>query len=130
MPTMQEIKARLRELGLENEFGYRTETRRIPECLERDETLRGITAGIYGGRRWYVLLTERRLLLLAKPTLGSPQLIEIKHDQVKDLAIKKGWIFGTLTITTATDSYTFTNVLKKSIPSFMSNVASTGLPAT
>lgn len=130
MPTIKEIKARLRELGLENEFGYRAETRRIPECLEQDETLRGITAGIYQGRRWYVLLTEQRLLLLAKPTMGSPRLVAIEFGQVRNIAIKKGLIFGTLTIETTTDSYTFTNVLKKSIPSFLTATGSAGLPST
>lgn len=122
MPSMREIKARLRELGLENEFGYRAESRRIPECLEQDETLRAITSGLREGRRWYVLLTENRILYLAKPTLADPRLVAINRSEVLNVEEKRGLFFGSLTIRTAQDTYTFTNVLKKSLPSFLAEI--------
>ncbi|TVR68369.1 MAG: hypothetical protein EA427_10680 [Spirochaetaceae bacterium] len=120
MATMKEIRARLRVLGLENEFGYRREIKRLPECLERDETLIAITSGIREGARWYILLTEHRLLLLSKPTMADPRLVGIKREEIRHTEHRKGFFLASLRIDTIGGSYTFTNVLKKSLPSFLS----------
>jgi len=120
MPSLKEIMSRLRELGLESEYRYRAETRRIPECLDASETLRGITSGIRSGRRWMILVTEGRILLLTKPTISSPDLIALDRTDIRDVTTERGLIFGTVTIVTEKDSYTFSNVLKKSLPTFIS----------
>lgn len=120
---MNEIRARLRELGLENEFGYRREAKLLPDCLESDETLQAITGGIREGARWYILLTERRLLLLSKPSLGQVRLIGLDRSEIRQVEPRKGLIFASLSIETTQGAYTFTNVLKKSLPPFMAALA-------
>jgi hypothetical protein len=127
MTSLKDISSRLRELGLENEYRYRAETRRIPECLEGSETLRAITSGIRGGKRWLLLLTEHRLLLLTKPTMGSPDLIAIDRTRIRNVSAEKGLFFGTVTIITETDTYTFTNALKKSLPTFLAACTGTDI---
>ncbi len=122
MPSLKEIAARLRELGLESEYRYRAETRRIPECLSGSETLLGITSGIRGGRRWLVLCTEGRILFLTKPTLGTPDLIAFDRSDIRGVEGRKGLFFASVSISTNRDTYTFSNVLKKSLPSFLAAV--------
>jgi hypothetical protein len=122
MPSMKEIRARLRELGLENEFGYRKEIKSVPECLHRDESLLAITSGIREGKRWYILVTEGRVLILSKPPLGQLRLIGIERSAVQSVESKRGLFFATVTVATGEGTYTFTNVLKKSLPSFLSTL--------
>ncbi len=123
MATLRQIKVRLRELGLENEYGYRAETKLIPDALEEGETLLHITSGIREGRRWYVLLTEGRILFLTKPTMGSPHLVAIDADGVRRVHGRKGLLFGSLGIETDEGSYSFSNVLKKSLNPFLETAA-------
>lgn len=119
MATLKQIKARLRELGLENEYGYRAETKLIPKSLEADEELLQMSSGIREGRRWYLVLTPRRLLFLTKPSLGSPGLIAIEREKIKSVTDHKKLFFASLTVETEEGEYVFSNVLKKSIPSFL-----------
>lgn len=119
MATLKQIKARLRELGLENEYGYRAETKLIPKSLEADEELLQMTSGIREGRRWYLVLTPRRLLLLTKPTLGTPGLVAIEREKIKGVTDRRKLFFASLTIETEEGEYVFSNVLKKSLPSFL-----------
>lgn len=120
MATLREVKAKLRELGLENEYGYRAETRLIPESLEAGEHMLSITSGIREGRRWYLLITEGRLLLLSKPTMASPSLIAIPREEIRSIDGKKGLFFASVTVDTEQGSYSFSNVLKKSFFHFIS----------
>ena len=128
MATKKEIKDRLRALGLENEYGYRAEAKLIPESLEAGEHLRAITSGIRESRRWFIILTEGRLLMLTKPTLGRPHLVAVQRDEVKGIEGHRGLLFGSLTVETAEGVYSFSNVLKKSLPHFLAEFnARTGL---
>ena len=119
MATKKEIKDRLRALGLENEYGYRAETKLIPESLAESENLLAITSGIRQGRRWFIILTEGRLLMLTKPTMGKPHLVAVQRDEVRGLEGSRGLLFGSLTVETAEGVYAFSNVLKKSLPHFL-----------
>jgi hypothetical protein len=67
-----------------------------------------------------ILVTEGRILLLTKPTISSPDLIALDRTDIRDVTTERGLIFGTVTIVTEKDSYTFSNVLKKSLPTFIS----------
>lgn len=119
MATLKEIRARLRQLGLENEYGYRAEAKLIPRALEEGESLLQITSGVREGQRWLLLLTERRVLLLSKPTMGSPKVVGIPREEIRGAEGKRGLFFASLTLETASDRYRFSNVLKKSFPAFL-----------
>lgn len=126
MSSMKEIRSRLRDQGLENEYGYRKEVRLIPECLTHGEEFLAMSSGIRDGTRWFIVATSSRLLLLTKPSVGDLRLIGIVRDEIRSLSARRGLIFGSLQIETTQGSYTFTNVLKKSISVFLA--AATPLP--
>jgi hypothetical protein len=119
MASLKEIKARLHELELGNEYGYRSEIKLLPNALAAGETVLALSSGIREGRRWYLVFTEQRLLLLAKPTMGDPRLISLPREDLVEVTGHRGLIFGKIQVRTALDTYTFTNVLKKSLPSFL-----------
>lgn len=123
MASLKEIKARLHELELANEYGYRSEIKLLPNALEAGERLLALSSGIREGRRWYLVFTERRLLLLAKPTMGDPRLISIPREDILEVDARRGLIFAKIQVRTTRDSYTFTNVLKKSLPTFLGEAA-------
>jgi hypothetical protein len=124
MATLKEIRARLRQLGLENEYGYRAEAKLIPRALEGDEELLQITSGVREGQRWLLIVTARRLVLLSKPTMGSPNVIAIPREDLRTVRGRRGLLFGSLTLETGTDTYSFSNVLKKSLPGFLEELQS------
>jgi hypothetical protein len=122
MATMREIRARLRQLGLETEYGYRHDTKLIPGILEGDEQLLQITSGVRKGQRWLLLITQRRLLLVTKPTMGAPTIVEIPREELLGAEGRKGLLFGSLTVRSSAGEYTFSNVLKKSLPQFLAEL--------
>lgn len=127
MATLKDIKDRLRELNLENEYGYRKEIRLIPQALTPDESVRTMTSGTYDGRRWAVVLTGQRILFLSKPALGKPSLVAFDHEQVRAVKGRKGFLFGSLTIETEQNIYIFSNILKKSLPRFLFEAQQVGI---
>lgn len=119
MTTLKEVKDKLRDLGLGPAYGYRREIRLIPETLRQNEQLRAITSGLYDGQRWYLLACGERLYFLAKPRMGQPQSIVIERVDIRSVKARKSVIFATITIETKRATYKFSNVLKKSLPSFL-----------
>ncbi len=117
--NLKEIKQNLRKLGLESEYGYRPEIKLIPDSLDAGESLLAISSGIRKGRRWYIVLTEKRLLMLTKPTMGSPSLIALDRAVIQQIEKKKGLLFASITVKTEEGKYRFSNVLKKSVAPFL-----------
>jgi hypothetical protein len=119
MATLKEIRKRLRQLGLESEYGYRAEAKLIPGVLEADEELQRISSGVREGQRWILLLTPRRLLFLAKPTMGDHRSVALPREAIRRVDGKRGVFFARLEIESDAGTYRFTNVLKKSLASFL-----------
>ncbi|MFO8064055.1 MAG: PH domain-containing protein [Spirochaetia bacterium] len=125
MATLHQIQARLKELGLQNDYGYRRETRLLPNVLEADEQLLAVTSGVLNGMRRLVVLTERRLLFVSKPTMGEPRLFAVPREDLVAVRGSKGLVFGSLSFETADGTYRLDNVLKKSMAQFAPGM---GLP--
>lgn len=124
MATLQELKARLSELGLERDYGYRRELRLLPDILEPDEEVRAVTSGVYDGLRRLVVLTQRRLLVLQKPTVGKASLLYVPRNDISAAEGKRGLLFAALTLHTSAQPFVFHNVLKKSLPPFLEDLGS------
>ncbi len=124
MATLKELKARLSELGVEREYGYRRELRLLPEILKPDEELRAVTSGLHDGQRRLVVLTQRRLLVLQKPAVGKPNLLYVPREEVTAAEARRGLLFGVLTIHTSDRAFVFHNVAKKSLPPFLEDLGS------
>ena len=122
MATLKELKARLSELGLEREYGYRRELKLLPDILEPDEELRAVTSGVHDGLRRLVVLTQRRLLMLQKPPAGTPNLLYVPREEVLAVEAKRGLFFATLCLHTRARLFVFHNVLKKSLPPFLEDL--------
>ncbi|MFO7782810.1 MAG: PH domain-containing protein [Spirochaetia bacterium] len=123
MATLQELKARLSQLGLARDYGYRRELRLLPQILEPDEELRAVTSGVHDGLRRLVVLTQRRLLVLQKPAVGKPSLLYVPREEITAAEGRRGVLFGVLTIHTSAQPFVFYNVAKKSLPPFLEEIS-------
>ena len=124
MATLKELKARLSELGLERDYGYRRELKLLPETLEPDEVVCAVTSGVYDGLRRLVVLTQRRLLVLQNPPVGKPSLLYVPRKDISAAEGRRGLLFAALTLHTTAQPLVFHNVLKKSLAPFLKSLAS------
>ncbi|MFE4229318.1 hypothetical protein ACFRJ8_15695 [Arthrobacter sp. NPDC056886] len=70
-------------------LGGRTELRVIVRALARDETVRAIGRGYLNETAGYVVLTTRRLLVLAASGLGSETLVDAPCESIEALSLGK-----------------------------------------
>lgn len=122
MATLQELRATLSELGLKRDYGYRRELKLLPEILEADEEVHAVTSGVYDGLRRLVVLTDRRLLVLQKPTVGKPNLLSVPRNDISGAEERRGLFFAALTLQTRAQPFVFHNVLKKSLAPFLKSL--------
>lgn len=126
MATLDEIKQRLAELGLEKEYRFRRELRLLPDIFESGEHMRAVTSGVYEGLRRLVVLTEERLLVLQKPTLGKPNLLYVPRGEITDVEARNGLLFAVLTVHTTAGPFVFHNTAKKSVGFFLGALGDLG----
>ena len=55
---------------------------------------------------------------------GLPNVIAIPREDLRTVQGRRGLLFGSLTLETGTDTYSFSNVLKKSLPGFLEELQS------
>jgi|GEM_PF-4059107 len=92
--TSEEMKQALKELGVFQIYGYRLEARALPQILEMDEQLYGITSGVYQGRRWLAAATGQHVYLVAVHLVSGTEVKKIERSQISSVSAKRGIFFA------------------------------------
>lgn len=91
-------------------FGTKKELKVLPDYLEDDEVVFGLTSGIMkqthtsnasdlGVNTWLVVLTNERFLFLDHALLTkSVDTQSIRHDRVQAVSASQGWMFGKIIV--------------------------------
>jgi hypothetical protein len=89
------------------------------EKLDKNEKLKEVFMADYKMMKYLVSLTDKRIVLLSKPLIGSLKFIELPLDKVKSVSMKKGFFTSGLIID-AGETYTLKSVYKGDAESFIS----------
>ena len=119
MPTLQDIKQQIKELGEVDTFGTKKEIRYLPEILSQDETLRGITSGLTEGNTWLIALTNKRIIFLDKGMIYGLKQKEIPLEKINSIEQKTGIMFGEIGIWDGASHITIKNIDKKAVKPFV-----------
>ena len=117
--TKSEIKDVLKDLGLTHVYGYRLETRALPNILGMDERLYGITSGVYQGKRWLAAVTGQHIYLISVNPVSKTEVKVINRGDVRDAAAKKGVLFAKITLELDGESIVLEHAAKASVPTFL-----------
>ncbi len=117
--TKEEIKDKLKELGVYNLYSYRLETRTLPQILHMDEQLYGVTSGVYEGRRWLAAVTGEHLYLIAVNPLSKTEVKLVKRSAVTQVKVKKGILFSSVSLEHDDGVIRLDHVSKASVSSFV-----------
>ena len=63
-PRAAEIAAQIDVIGETDTFGTKKEIRYLPEVLDSDEKIVGLTSGVLQGTTWLIVCTDRRVIFL------------------------------------------------------------------
>ena len=122
MPTLEEIKERIKDFGEVDTFGTKKEIRYLPEILAEDETLEGITSGLMGGNTWLIALTNKRIIFLDKGMIYGLKQKEIPLNKVNSIEQKTGIVFGEIGIWDGASQMQIKNVYKNTVKTFVLSV--------
>ena len=117
--TKGEIKDVLKDLGLTHVYGYRLETRALPNILGMDEQLYGITSGVYQGKRWLAAVTGQHIYLISVNPVSKTEVKVINRGDVRDAAAKKCVLFAKITLELDGESIVLEHAAKASVPTFL-----------
>jgi hypothetical protein len=124
MPTLDDIKQRLKELGDTDTFGTKKEIRYLPEILASDEMFQGLTSGLMDGNTWLIALTDRRIIFLDKGMIYGLKQKEVPLEKINSIEQKTGIMFGEIAIWDGASRMEIKNVMKKTVKPFVAAVNS------
>ena len=97
-PRAAEIAAQIDTIGETDTFGTKKEIRYLPEVLDSDEKIVGLTSGVLKGTTWLIVCTDRRVIFLDKGFLYGFKQTEIPLDSISSVTQETGLMFGSITV--------------------------------
>ena len=97
-PRAAEIAAQIDAIGETDTFGTKKEIRYLPEVLDSDERIVGLTSGVLQGTTWLIVCTDRRVIFLDKGFLYGLKQTEIPLDSISSVTHETGLMFGRITV--------------------------------
>jgi|GEM_PF-1686817 len=83
----------------------------LPQMMEDGENIMGLTSVLYKERKWLLVVTDRKLILLYRKLVdGYEKTLPIAH--VISASCEAGLMFAKLVIVTKKDRITFDSVIK------------------
>lgn len=83
----------------------------LPQLMEKDENIMGLTSVLYAERKWLLVVTDRKLVLLYRKIVnGFEQTIPLSD--IISVSCKKGFMFAKLTVGTRKGEMIFDSVIK------------------
>lgn len=116
MPVDRKIvQQQLEALGDFYQFFTSKEIRFLPQILAENETIHGLTSGLYEGKTWIIVITDMRLLFLDKGMLYGLRQIDMPLSQISSISHKSGLFFGELQVSTASGAKCIGSIAKKDV---------------
>lgn len=118
MPTLDEIKLRIKGLGGFESFLGRREIKELPNILWQDENVENVIQGIYNNGNGILVATNKRLIFVDKGILFGLRVEDFPYDKITNIQYETGLLFGKLAIYTASNKSIIEQVTKSHVRSF------------
>ena len=118
------VEVQLRALGDFHQWGTKKEVRHLPAVLNRGETIRAVTSGVYQGNTWVVTVTDQRILFLDKGMFYGVTQVELPLRQIDTISYKTGLLYGELRLATGSGKSIVKKIRKGEVAKISSLVSS------
>ena len=122
MPTLEQIKEQLKDLGSLDTYGTKKEINSLPEILSEGESINYLTSGLMDGNTWLIVCTNKRVIFLDKGLLYGLKQVATPLDKINSISQKTGMIFGEIQIWDGASKMEIKNVVKASVKPFVDAV--------
>jgi len=122
MPTLEEVKKMVKDLGELDTFGTKKEIKYLPEILIDNEKILYLTSGLMDGNTWLITCTNRRVIFLDKGMVYGLKQIETPLERINSIQQKTGMMFGEIAIWDGSSKMEIKNVMKKTVKPFVEAV--------
>ena len=100
MPTLDEIKAQVKQHGVSSVWGRR-EINELPNILAADEPVMNIVQGFYSGGTGILVATDRRLVFIDKGMIYGLKVEDFPYDKLSSIQYSTGLLLGDITVHTS-----------------------------
>jgi hypothetical protein len=118
------VDTQLDALGDFHQWFAKKEIRHLPSVLNRGETIRAVTSGVYQGNTWLVTVTDQRILFLDKGRFYGVTQVELPLRQISSISYKTGLMYGELHIATSSGGQNTVKKLRKVEVAKLSSIVS------
>lgn len=122
MKTMEEIEKMLSESGASDFWGTKKEVKELPNIIHDDETITYATSGLWDGKTWLIVSTDKRVIFLDKGMIFGLKQIEIPLNKINSIGQKRGLILGEIEIWDGASKMKITHISKETLDPFVKAV--------
>lgn len=122
MPTLEEIKKRMKEVNVTDTFGTKKEVNFLPQVLEDDEDIKYMTSGMLDGTTWLITCTNKRVIFLDKGMVFGLKQKEIPLEKINSIAQQRGLVLGKIEIWDGASKMLIESVSKSTLKPFIDAV--------
>jgi hypothetical protein len=119
MTTLEEINRQIDACPNTYIFWTRKEIRALPEIMDRGETIKALTSGMFNSCTWLAVCTDRRLIFINRGMFWGTELIQMPLDRVQSIDNQFTIFFGFIRVFDGINEFTLNMVLKSSILPFV-----------
>ena len=98
MPSAEEIKTQLEELGFNVNDLPKTEIKALPNILRDDERIKSIASGLYSNHNGVLVATNIRVFFFYKGRFFGEQVEDFSYNKISSIEYETGMIGGSITI--------------------------------
>lgn len=98
MPSMEEVDRQIAKLNKPYIFWTRKEIRALPEILDDNETIKGLTSGMIDNSTWLIVTTDRRMVFLNCGMVLGVQQIQMPLDRIQSIDYQFMLFFGSIKV--------------------------------
>lgn len=117
-----EILNQIAALGDTDQFGTRKEIKYLPNILESDEIILGLTSGFMNKNTWLIVCTNNRVIFLDKGMVYGLSQEEVLLQNITSISHNLGMIFGKIKIHSSSHVLEVENIEKKQVSKFVKAV--------
>ena len=100
MPTIEQVKAKVKNLDGGSQFLGKWEINELPNILWEDEDIIRLASGVYNNGMGIVVATNKRILFLNKGVFNT-QIEDFSYNKISSIQCNKGVLMGSLIIYSA-----------------------------
>ncbi len=123
--TKERAQALIKDIGFDSihTLGVNNEVNLLKDILYDDERILHLATGTYSNSKNLIVATDDRMLIIKKPLLNKPVIIDIPFDSIDRAFYKLGIILANFTLNSDLGTYFIDNLEKADAMKFTNIIA-------